>query len=119
MAKPATLWHGWRQRLLSASKASILIPLTLPVALAAGAYERITNKKAQRTAEDVATIIRNFLDGSGKDWDWDDFTSVPIGDVQLEAIRQQADKIALPLSDAGRVVLVELLGQAQRLSTKQ
>ena len=41
----------------------------------------------ERTREDVARIINNFLDGTGKKWDWDDFCSSPIEDAELERIR--------------------------------
>jgi hypothetical protein len=38
--------------------------------------------------EDVARILQNFLDGTGADWDWDDFISATrFEDSQLEQIR--------------------------------
>lgn len=41
----------------------------------------------ERTREEVARIIHNFLDGTGKKWDWDDFCSLPIKDAELNRIR--------------------------------
>ncbi len=42
-----------------------------------------------RSREEVATYIENFVNGSGGDWDWDDFISVPILDVELDRLRQR------------------------------
>ena len=40
------------------------------------------------TREEVAQILQNFLDGTGGDWDWDDFASaITIEDPYLEKIR--------------------------------
>ena len=39
------------------------------------------------SAADVADIIEQFLNGTGGDWDWDDFTSLRIEDPALDAIR--------------------------------
>jgi len=39
------------------------------------------------TPEEVADIIEKFLDGSGGEWDWDDFTSITIKDAYLDGIR--------------------------------
>jgi hypothetical protein len=35
----------------------------------------------------VADVIEQFLDGTGGEWDWDDFCSVRIADPELDAIR--------------------------------
>ena len=39
------------------------------------------------TRQQVAKVLDDFLDGTGGKWDWDDFTSVPLADPELEAIR--------------------------------
>ena len=45
--------------------------------------------------KDVINIIQSFLDGTAKEWDWDDFISIPIkGDPFLEEIRKKC--AALP-----------------------
>jgi len=41
----------------------------------------------RRTLEEVVTEITKFLDGTGGAHDWDDFTSIPINDKQLDMIR--------------------------------
>ena len=39
------------------------------------------------SAAEVRRYITDFLDGRGGPWDWDDFTSIPIDDPQLDSIR--------------------------------
>jgi hypothetical protein len=41
------------------------------------------------TSSEVRQILVSFLDGSGRPWDWDDFTSVPIADLALDRIRER------------------------------
>lgn len=43
----------------------------------------------QRTPEEVASTIEGFVNATGKQWDWDGFTSIRIDDAGLEAIRQR------------------------------
>ncbi len=40
------------------------------------------------TREEVADLIDRFLDGTCGPYDWDDFTSVRLGDPELEVARQ-------------------------------
>lgn len=47
----------------------------------------------KRTTEEVATTIEGFVNGTGRQWDWDGFTSIRIDDAELEAIRQKCIKI--------------------------
>jgi len=54
-------------------------------------------KTRDRSVGDVVGFLRDFIDGRGGEWDWDDFTSVPITDPTLEAIRAEADLISLPI----------------------
>jgi hypothetical protein len=41
------------------------------------------------TRAEVANTIQQFLDGTGGQWDWDDFCSTRIADPELDAIRQR------------------------------
>ena len=45
------------------------------------------------TKAEVATIIEQFLDGSGGRWDWDEFTSCRIADPELDAIRRRCGEL--------------------------
>ena len=43
----------------------------------------------KRTPEEVANTIDSFVNGGGKQWDWDGFISIRLEDPKLEAIRQK------------------------------
>jgi hypothetical protein len=71
----------------------------------------------KRTREEVAKTIEEFINGTGRQWDWDGFTSIRLDDPELEAIRQKC--VALPAefpptargaycSDAGLQVMRDL-----------
>jgi hypothetical protein len=47
------------------------------------------SKLRSYTKEEVANIIEDFLEGKGRDWDWDDFCTFPIADPELDRIRQR------------------------------
>ena len=48
----------------------------------------------KRTREEVANTIEGFISGTGRQWDWDGFTSIRIDDPELELIRKKC--VALP-----------------------
>jgi hypothetical protein len=43
----------------------------------------------KRTPEEVAKTIEGFVNGTGRQWDWDGFISIRLDDPELEAIRQR------------------------------
>jgi hypothetical protein len=92
--------------------AAVLIPLAIIVKLISMPFER----PHKRTAEEVAQYLRGFLDDSGGEWDWDDFTSIPLADPSLESIRQRAASVELPVTEEGRRTLVALLSEAEAAS---
>jgi hypothetical protein len=49
--------------------AAIIIPLAVIIKLVTMLFER----PVQRTASDVARYILDFIEGTGGEWDWDDF----------------------------------------------
>jgi hypothetical protein len=63
----------------------------------------------------VEAYLRDFLEGTGGDWDWDDFTSIKITDPSLDAIREEAAWVDLPLTEEGRVTLSKLLAQVRTM----
>jgi hypothetical protein len=103
----STDWHisGW--------PAVTLAPLLVPIALLIRILPITQNR--HRTADEVAGFLRDFIDGTGGNWDWDDFTSVPISSPALETIRSEAATIPLPIDDAGLQKLRELLARAEAL----
>lgn len=69
---------GWR--------AILLAPIALPIAILGGLF----GKTRGRTPDEVVAFLRDFIDGTGGEWDWDEFECVPITDPRLEAIRKMA-----------------------------
>ncbi|PZR77048.1 MAG: hypothetical protein DLM73_00625 [Chthoniobacterales bacterium] len=49
----------------------------------------------KRTREEVAKTIDEFVNGTGRQWDWDGFTSIRLDDPELEKVRQKC--VALPV----------------------
>jgi hypothetical protein len=64
----------------------------------------------------VIETIGSFLNGSGGEWDWDDFTSSPLRSAKLDSIRLRADAVKLPLDADGTAVLEKLLYEADELT---
>lgn len=88
-------------RVISEWAAVLLMPLAIPLALAASLWPG--KKTVDRTPEEVAGFLRDFLEGTGSDWDWDEFESVPITDPTLEALRKRATLAAPPNADLGEL----------------
>jgi hypothetical protein len=86
----------------------------LPVAMIAG----LLSRPVRRTREKVVRFLEDFLHGTGGDDDWDEFTSVPIEDPELEGLRRRADAIRLPMDDAGRETLRALLEEAKVIAAR-
>jgi len=72
----------------------------------------------ERSREEVTRYIEDFISQKGREWDWDDFTSIPIRDPRLEEIRLRCisiDESHPPenesewCSEAGRALLAQLL----------
>jgi hypothetical protein len=106
-------------RLISTSAKVFLAIVLMPLALIAGIISSVFGLKAKLSASEVATYLRNFIEGGGDEWDWDDFTSVPIANPSLESIRLRATKVELPVSHEGMRVLQELLSEAEALASHE
>ena len=93
MSKRSSDWHitGW--------KAFALLPLAIPAVLLLKIFN--VGQSKERSPEEVAGFIRDFIEDSGGQWDWDDFTSVTITSPELDSIRDEACMIDLPVSPAG------------------
>jgi hypothetical protein len=72
------------------------------------------------TSTEVRQILISFLDGSGGQWEWDDFTSTPIADSALDRIRERCaglweefppDRPNEYCSDAGVDIIQEYIKQ--------
>lgn len=73
-------------------------------------------KSRQEEAAYVARTIRAFLNGSGGDWDWDDFTSCSLSNVEVDYLRRRAASVEMPVDDDGRAELLTLAGEADLLA---
>ncbi len=102
---------------ISGWPAILLAPLAIPIIVLIVVAHRLFGLKTSkdRTAGEVEVYLRDFLDGIGGAWDWDDFTSIEITDPQLDAIREEAAWVSLPLTEAGRATLRDLLVHVRAL----
>ena len=109
MPKRSNDWHitGWM--------AYALIPIVVPIILMLKVFG--IGKYKQRSAEEVAGFIHDFIEGSGGAWDWDDFISVSIKDPSLEAIRYEASFVELPVTESGLEELKRLMRKAELLAS--
>jgi hypothetical protein len=107
------------QTTTSTTSKALLIVLAFPVAVFAGLLSWFLNLKAKLSATDVAKSLRDHIEGTGADWDWDDFTSVPIANSQLDDIRRRAAAVTGPLTEESVIVLRELLIEAEGLAAQE
>jgi hypothetical protein len=89
-------------------------------------FRRSTKSPAQSAREEkiaVEKYIRDFVEGTGGDYDWDDFISIPCTDLKLEEIRQfccSTDRLFPPTekghwcSEAGVQAIREIQERLQR-----
>ena len=96
---------------------ALLVIAAIPVAAVVAMLAGVFGLKEKRTGAEVATYLRGFVDRGGGEWDWDDFTSVPISDPRLEDIRKRAAAVNLPPTEEGIAALRGLLAEAERLAT--
>ena len=66
--------------------------------------------------KEAVQYLRDFLNGTGGLWDWDDFVSIPIADPRLEDIRRRAARLDLPIADDETGPLKELLMEAEAIA---
>lgn len=100
---------GWPAILL----APLAIPVILLIKLAEGLFGLKTS--VDLTAQDVEGYLRDFLEGIGGDWDWDDFTSIPTTNETLNGFREEAALVTLPLDAEGEATLRRLLEEVRAL----
>ncbi|MXP45958.1 hypothetical protein GRI43_00945 [Altererythrobacter luteolus] len=100
-----TLW----QNVWGVLAAAIVIPIALLLKLVMLPFDR----PMKRTPEEVEGYLRDFIEGTGEEWDWDDFVSIEIADTRLDSIRERASKFP----DVGSEELNALLREAEELSS--
>ena len=108
IAPPNPFWQNARGVLA----AVVFIPIVLALRLLMWPFER----PLERTADEVADYLRDFLDNTSGDWDFDDFTSIPIADPRLESIRIRVGRVQEPMSEEGSEALRSLLSEVEALA---
>jgi hypothetical protein len=93
-----------------------LVMVAMPFVVIAALLSAIFDLKAKLSADEVAANLRHFIEGSDDDCEWDEFTSVPIANPELEYIRRRAAAVDLSLTAAGLVTLHRLLAEAEHLA---
>ncbi len=97
-------WH------LSGWPAVLLAPIAVPVVLLGLLLTVLRRKRtADLTAADVESYLEDFAEGRGADFDWDDFTTIPITDPALDAVCQRAEMIPLPRTEGSRTEALRFL----------
>lgn len=106
-------FSGWRRAI-----GFIGLMVVLPLIVIGIVFKLILlpfEKPAHRSTAEVARYLRDFIEGTGGEWDFDDFTSMPLADPRLEAIRDRAGR----WPDGGDVSeLWRLLEEAESITVK-
>lgn len=106
-------------RMISAAGKVLLVIVAVPLALVAGLVSMVFGLKAKLSAAEVTRYLRDYIEGTGGEWDWDEFTSVPIADPRLDDIRRKAAEVTAPDTEEAQVVLEKLLAKAEQLAAQE
>ena len=109
------LWRNIVGVLIGVLIAIVLLPILIIIKLIILPFERPMKRKP----DEVVRYLQDFVDGTGGDWDWDDFTSCPISDPQLEELRVRACDVELPVTDVGLAELRILLAHAKQIDRER
>ena len=108
--------NPWWRNALGYLAAAIILPIAIVAKLLILPFERLFARPIERTPEEVARILREFIDGTGGDWDFDDFECNTIADPLLDSIRDRASRVAEPMTEEGLATLRALLAEAEALA---
>ena len=94
---PWKLTSAWRRAATLPWLAAMLPVFVIAVAVVApvALFSKVTGygATANRSREEVARTIEDFVNSRGGPWDWDYFISVPIDDPRLESIRARCARL--------------------------
>ncbi|CAM5483730.1 hypothetical protein ACFSUK_26270 [Sphingobium scionense] len=93
----------------------IIAPAALVLKLALLPFE----KPVERSPQEVATYLRDFLEGKGGYGDWDYFTSTEIADPRLNDIRERAANLNLPFGEEEEALLEELITEVMEIVAEE
>ncbi|MFD1105097.1 hypothetical protein [Sphingobium olei] len=91
--------------------------------LAASIHRRKAGYDAVREAKNLSAwqvvgYLEAFIDGTDGDWDWDNFTTIPIADPRLDNIRDRVAALDVPLSNRDIPALTALLAEAKKIAAE-
>lgn len=92
--------------------AIFIVPVFLLVKLVTMPFEKPRNL----SAEQVVDYLKGFINGTDRDWDWDNFTTRPIANPRLDDIRERVSALDVPLSEADVDPLKALLAEAEAIA---
>ena len=98
----------------SCAVAMLVIPIAIVVKLIVAPFER----PIERSPLEVLSYLRDFHDGTGDDYDWDDFTSIPLADAELEELRVSAASLDLPFGAEELTSLRALIARAEAMAER-
>lgn len=78
-------------------------------------FERPT----KRSANEVADFLRDFINDTSGQWDFDDFISCEIEDLALDGLRRRAMELQLPIEDEEIDLWTNLLREAEGLTISE
>jgi hypothetical protein len=107
-----------RQRHVSGWPAYLIAPVAIVAVILVKTASSMFRLKTTEdlTQNDVVSCLEDFIGGRGGKWDWDDFCCIPITDPTLDAIRQEAALVRLPLDEIGKAELRALLARARSIT---
>lgn len=81
-------------------------------------FTRLADRRRNKSPEEVAKYLRDFITGAECLWDWDDFTSRPLDDARLESIRVRAKAATATESSIDFAILQQLLDETEGTSSR-
>jgi ribosomal protein S3AE len=101
----------WRN-IVGIAAATFVVPIVIVIKLILMPFERAT----ERSASEVAEHLRDFINDTGSQFDFDDFISCEIKDPALEGLRQRAMELQLPVQREEIDLWINLLSEAEALA---
>ncbi|MEQ3745365.1 MAG: hypothetical protein ABNH53_03920 [Henriciella sp.] len=91
----------------------IAIPFVVLTKLVTWPFERPANV----SPDEVAMLLRNFIEGTSGEWDFDDFISTKIANPKLDQIRVRASRLNLPILEEEYELWWSLVKDAESVPT--
>lgn len=98
----------------------VLAALTVGSLLLFKAATRLSKWRNRLDVRDVISFIEKHIDGTEGPWDWDEFTTRPIANDELDQVRLLCARAGeYPLSDDQRRSLAEIVSRLREADPKR